>query len=31
MEKYIILGTDGAFVIIVHACPNAKTYNYRGG
>lgn len=24
MEKYIILGTDGKFVIIVHACPNAK-------
>lgn len=23
MEKYIILGTDGTFVIIVHACPNA--------
>lgn len=23
MEKYIVLGTDGTFVIIVHACPNA--------
>ncbi len=23
MEKYIISGTDGMFVIIVHACPNA--------
>ena len=23
MEKYIILGTDGTFLIIVHACPNA--------
>jgi len=23
MEKYIILGTDGTFVVIVHACPNA--------
>ena len=24
MEKYIILGADGKFVIIIHACPNSK-------
>jgi len=23
MEKYIILGIDGMFIIVVHACPNA--------
>lgn len=23
MEKYIILGVDGNFIVIVHACPNA--------
>ena len=23
MEKYIILGTDGSFIVIVNACPNA--------
>lgn len=24
MEKYIILEKDGTFIIIVHACPNAR-------
>lgn len=23
MKKHIILGTDGTFIVIIHACPNA--------